>query len=178
MLQRLSADSLHISPSNMLQSFFGVAVNLVEVVSGIVIVVFAALYIAAQSGRYAAGLLRLVAPARRTRAAEILHETANAIWYWLLGRLFSMAVLGLMVGLGLWLLGVPLPAALGFLAGIMIFVPYIGSIAAAIPAVVIAASINLTLAAYVIALYTGVHLVEGYLLVRWCSGGPWTYRRR
>jgi predicted PurR-regulated permease PerM len=164
-LQHLNTDSLHTSPSNMLQGFFGVAINVVEVVGGIVIIIFVALYVAAEAGRYAGGLVWLVAPARRPRAAEILHETASAMWYWMLGRLFSMTVLGCMVALGLWLLGVPLPVALGFLAGIMIFVPYIGSIASAVPAVVIAASIDLKLAVYVVALYTGVHLVEGYILV-------------
>ncbi len=164
-LRHVDTGNLQASPASMLQSFFGVATNVVEVIGGIVVVVFVGLYVAAEPGRYAGGLVSLVTPARRPRAAEILHETANAIWYWMLGRLFSMTVLGIMVALGLWLLGVPLPVALGFLAGIMIFVPYIGSIASAIPSVVLAASINLMLAVYVIALYTGVHLVEGYILV-------------
>lgn len=165
LLQHIDIGNLQTSPASMVQSVFGVAVNVVEVVGGIVVIAFVALYVAAEAGRYAGGLVLLVAPARRPRAAAILHETASAIWYWMLGRLFSMTVLGIMVALGLWLLGIPLPVALGFLAGIMIFVPYIGSIASAIPSVVIAASINLTLAVYVIALYTGVHLVEGYILV-------------
>ncbi|HXC89693.1 MAG TPA: AI-2E family transporter [Stellaceae bacterium] len=164
-LQHIDAGRLQTSPASMLQSVFGVAANLVEVVGGFVVVVFVALYVAAETGRYARGLLSLVAPARRPRAAEILHEAASAMCYWMLGRLFSMTVLGMMVALGLWLLGVPLPLALGFLAGIMIFVPYIGSIAAAIPTVVIAASLDLMLAVYVVALYIGVHLVEGYILV-------------
>jgi predicted PurR-regulated permease PerM len=47
----------------------------------------------------------------------------------------------------------------------MIFVPYIGAIVSAIPSVLIAASIDLMLAVYVVALYVGVHLVEGYVLV-------------
>jgi predicted PurR-regulated permease PerM len=165
LMQHVDTTDVQTSPTNMLQSFFGVAINVVEVVGGVVVIVFIALYVAAESGRYAGGLVQLVPPARRARAAEILHETASAIWYWMLGRLFSMTVLGTMTALGLWLLGVPLPVALGFLAGIMIFVPYIGSIASAVPAVIIAASTDLMLAVYVIALYLGVHLVEGYILV-------------
>ena len=47
----------------------------------------------------------------------------------------------------------------------MIFVPYIGSILSAVPSGVIAASIDLSLAVYVIALYIGVHIIEGYILV-------------
>jgi hypothetical protein len=87
------------------------------------------------------------------------------MWYWMLGRLFSMTILGGMVALGLWLLGVPLPLALGFLAGIMIFVPYIGSVLSAVPSVLIAASTSLMLAVYVIPLFISVHLIEGYILV-------------
>jgi predicted PurR-regulated permease PerM len=82
-----------------------------------------------------------------------------------------MSVFGIIVALGLWLLGAPLPVALGFLAGTMIFVPYIGSILSAIPTGVIAASIDLTLATYVIALYIGVHIIESYIL------GPIVQRR-
>ncbi len=163
--QHVDTTNVHTSPTTLLQSFFGVAVNVVEVVGGIVVLIFLALYFAAEAGLYRGGLVRLVPLARRARAAEILHETASAIWYWMLGRLFSMTVLGVLTALGLWFLGVPLPVALGFLAGIMSFVPYIGSIVSAIPGVIIAASINLTLAVYVIALYLGVHLVDGYILV-------------
>jgi predicted PurR-regulated permease PerM len=162
--QYVNTSNIQTSPTTMLQSFFGVAANVVEVVGGIVLLVFLALYFAAEAERYAGGLVQLVPPASRARAAEILRETASAIWYWMLGRLFSMTVLGVMTALGLWLLGVPLAIALGFLAGVMIFVPYMGSVASAIPSVIIAASINLTLAVYVIALYLGVHLVEGYIL--------------
>lgn len=163
--QHLNSDSLQTSPTSIVQSFFGVATNIVEVVGGIVVIIFIALYVAAEAQRYARGMVLLVPPARRERAAEILHEAANAMWYWMLGRLFSMTVLGGLVALGLWLLGVPLPVALGFLAGIMIFVPYIGSVLSAVPSVLIAASTSLMLAAYVIALYIGVHLIEGYILV-------------
>jgi predicted PurR-regulated permease PerM len=109
--------------------------------------------------------VRLIPPSRRLRAGAILHEIASTIWYWMLGRLFSMTLLGVLTALGLWLIGVPLPVALGFLAGIMTFVPYLGSIASAIPSVLIAASTDLHLAIYVIVLYFGVHLTEGYILV-------------
>jgi predicted PurR-regulated permease PerM len=164
-MQHLNTSNLQTSPTSMLQSFFGVAVNVVEVVAGIVIIIVIAMYVAAESRRYAGGLILLVPPARRARAAEIMHEAASAMWYWMLGRLFSMTALGVMVAFGLWLLGVPLPVALGFLAGIMIFVPYIGSIISAVPSVLIAASIDLMLAVYVIGLYIAVHIVEGYILV-------------
>ncbi|MFL5269108.1 MAG: AI-2E family transporter [Stellaceae bacterium] len=165
LMQHINAKDIQTSPASIVQGFFGVAANVVEVVAAAVVVLFLAVYFAAEAGRYVRGLVRLVPPARRPRAAEILHETASAIWYWMLGRLFSMTTLGVMTALGLWLIGVPLPVALGFLAGIMIFVPYVGSIVSAIPSMLIAASIDLRLAIYVVVLYVGIHLTEGYILV-------------
>lgn len=164
-MQHLNFANIQTSPTGMAERFFGVATNIIEVVGAVVVMLFLGVYFAAESDSYANALLRLVPLSRRPRAGEIQHETASAIWYWMLGRLFSMTVLGVLTALGLWLLGVPLPIALGFLTGIMTFVPYIGSIASAIPAVLIAASLNFQLAIYVIALYLGVHLTEGYILV-------------
>jgi predicted PurR-regulated permease PerM len=165
LMRHINTNDIQTSPTSIVQGFFGVAANVVEVVAAVVVVLFLALYFAAEAVRYARGLVRLVPPARRPRAAEILQEAASAIWYWMLGRVFSMVTLGVMTGLGLWLIGVPLPVALGFLAGIMTFIPYIGSIVSAIPSILIAASIDLSLAIYVIVLYVGVHLTEGYILV-------------
>lgn len=50
------------------------------------------------------GLLRLVPLANRGRGAEMLHETASAIWYWMLGRLVSMTALRFLTAVGLWVI--------------------------------------------------------------------------
>jgi predicted PurR-regulated permease PerM len=163
--QHISAQHLTASPASMIEGFLGAAINLIEVVGGIVVVVFLGLYFAAEAGLYSYGLLRLVAPARRARAAEILGATAETLWRWMLGRLFAMAVLGALVTLGLWIIGVPLPIALGLLAALFTFVPYIGAFASAVPSVLIAGAVRLDLALYVIVLYLAIHLAEGYVLV-------------
>ena len=93
------------------------------------------------------------------------YETAETLWCWVLGRLFSMATLGVLTGIGLWLIGVPAALALGVLSGLLIFVPYIGAVAAALPNVVLAFSISGRTALYAIGLFIGIHILEGYLLV-------------
>jgi predicted PurR-regulated permease PerM len=164
-IEHLTSSDLAPSPSTMLKNFFGVATNAVEVVGAVAVMMFLGLYFAAEANLYTSGLLRLVPPAHRGRGSEILHETASAIWYWMLGRLVSMTTLGFLIAVSLWAIGVPLPVALGFLAGILTFVPYIGAAVSAIPSVLLAASVKLDMALYVIVLYAGVHLVESYVLV-------------
>jgi predicted PurR-regulated permease PerM len=163
--QHVSTTNLQTSPAGMIEDFFGAAVNMVEVVGAVVVILFLGLYFAAEAELYERGLLRLVAPARRARVGEILNETANSLWYWILGRLLSMTVLGMLAILGLWLIGVPLPVVLGLLVGLLAFIPYVGAIVSAVPSVLLAGAIRLDLALYVIVLFVGIHTVEGYILV-------------
>lgn len=49
---------------------------------------------------------------------------------------------GLVIGLGTWLIGIPAPAMWGILAGLLRFVPYIGSVLAAIMPIALGAAID------------------------------------
>ena len=140
---------------------FGVAQVAVEIVASIVVFFFVGLYGAAEPGPYARGVVALVRPANRPRAHHVLRQTTDTLWYWEMGRLFSMTTIGLVTGVGLWLLGVPAPGALGLLAGLLTFVPYAGTIISAIPAALLAFTISSQLALYTVLLYVGAHTPRG-----------------
>jgi predicted PurR-regulated permease PerM len=126
---------------------------------------FIGLYGAIEPQPYARGIVSLVSQEKRPRAHHILQQTAQTLWYWELGRLFSMTVIGMVTGIGLWLLGVPVPGALGLLAGILTFVPYVGTVVSAIPAALLALTIDARLAVYANLLHVGAHTLEGYILL-------------
>jgi predicted PurR-regulated permease PerM len=144
---------------------FGVATTAVDVVVALVVVLFVGLYTAADPGVYRRGALLLVPQRRRPRIAELLERIAEVLRWWLIGRIISMAIIAAMTTVGLWLLGVQLALTLGLLSGLLAFVPYVGSVTSAIPPILIALTESTALALYVVALYLGVHLVEGYVLV-------------
>ncbi len=75
-----------------------------------------------------------------------------------------MGVIGMFIGLGLGLLKVPLALALAILAGLLTFIPYLGPILSAVPAVLFALTKSSALALYVVLLYVGVQAIESYLL--------------
>jgi predicted PurR-regulated permease PerM len=144
---------------------FGVAQVTIEVIAGIIVFFFIGLYGAIEPQLYARGIVSLVSPEKRPRAHHVLQQTALTLWRWELGRLFSMTVIGVVTGVGLWLLGVPVPGVLGLLAGILTFVPYVGTVISAIPAALLAFTIDPRLALYTILLYIGAHTLEGYILI-------------
>ena len=83
---------------------------------------------------------------------------------WLLGKLFSMTVVGVLTALGLWALGIPLIGVLSLLAGLLSFIPNFGPILALIPAVLVALLEGPDQALYVAGLYVLVQAVESNLI--------------
>ena len=122
------------------------------------------IFLAASPRFYRAGMLKLVPPAQRDLTASALEDSGKALRLWLRAQLLTMAGVGLATGLGLWLVGMESALAFGLLAALLEFIPFIGPILAAIPAVLIAAATNPQLALWVVLVYVVVQQIEGNLL--------------
>lgn len=84
---------------------------------------------------------------------------------WLRGELLLMTVVGVMTYVGLVLLGVDSALPLAVLAGTLEIIPSFGPMISAVPAVMVALTVNPIIAIGTGALYWGVQLVENNLLV-------------
>ena len=128
------------------------------------VVVFGGIVLAAQPNFYRIGAIKLVPQAKRALVGEAMIDSERALRLWLRGQLFAMVLVGLLTGLGLWLIGVPSALALGLLAGLLEFIPFAGPVLAAIPGVLLALVVSPELALWAVALYVGVQQIEGNLL--------------
>lgn len=118
-------------------------------------------FLAADPATYRAGFVALFAPEDRERAVRVLDEVAHTLQGWLLAQLLAMAVIGVLTTIGLWLLGVKLAVVLGVLVALLTFIPNLGPILAAAPAVLLALAESPMLAVYVVVLYILVQIIEG-----------------
>lgn len=142
----------------------GVASRTVSSLANFGIILFLGLVLAATPGVYRAGLLALVPESRVPRARAVLDCLYDTLWWWLLGRVASMTFIGVVTGVGLWLLGVPLAFVLGLLAALLSFIPNVGPILSAVPAVLLALVAGPEQALWVALLYVGVQMVESFVL--------------
>lgn len=140
--------------------------------STLVIAIFIGLYVAAAPARYRAGTIALVPAAYRARAKQVIDALNHALRGWMVGTLINMTVVGVATTIGLWVIGVPHALALGLLAFLLEFIPYLGPILSAAPAILIAMTIGPAEAGYTLLLYVAVQQIEGYLLV------PYVYERQ
>ena len=156
----------HLSSGNL--SIADVLPNLVKVsttfIEGVVIMMICGAYMAAQPDLYRKGLIWLFPPRHHARAAEIFDGIAEALRLWLLGQLIEMFVIGVLSALVVWMIGVPAPLALGLIAGIGEFIPYLGPFLAAIPAILVALTQNPTMAFWTAFAYLVIHQIEGNLV--------------
>lgn len=142
----------------------GAVSTVATVITNAVIVLILGLYLAFHPGLYTDGSVRLVPQQWRGRMREVLSAIGHTLRWWLVGRGASMAVVGVLTGLGLFLAGVPLAMTLGLIAGLFSFVPYIGPIAGAVPAMLVALTASPTKVLYVVGVFAAVQFLESYLI--------------
>lgn len=134
----------------------GIADTLLVIVGGI--------YLAAQPRLYRTGLVKLVPKGSRGAVAEALGDCGDTLALWLKGRLVSMAVVGLLTTTGLWLIGVPSALSLGLLSALLEFIPFLGPIISAVPAVLLALAHDPQAALWTALLYLFVQQIEGNIV--------------
>ncbi len=142
----------------------GIVTTTFGAVAAVFIVVVTGLYLAARPEMYVAGVVQLFPLDRRAQARQLLGEIGHILQRWLAGQLVAMAAVGVLTYIGLTALGVPLALGLAVLTGLLEFVPYIGPVLAAVPALLLAFTEDTTLALYVLGLYVAVQAAESYLI--------------
>jgi predicted PurR-regulated permease PerM len=142
----------------------GVASSAIGIGGDLVVVIATSIFLAAAPGIYVSGFLRLLPPPWRPRGREVMQELGNTLQLWFLGQFADMVVVTVLTGAGLFILGVPLSFTLALIAGLFNFVPYIGALAGAIPALAVAVGQSPHMAIYVAILFAVVQTLEGNII--------------
>jgi predicted PurR-regulated permease PerM len=128
------------------------------------IVIVTAICFAASPELYVNGIVRLFPLGWRSRAKRLHYEIGRTLLWWSLGQSFDMLIVGVLTGAGMLLLQIPLALALAFIAAAFTFVPYFGALAASVPAVIVALNVSWRSALWVMIIFIGSHLMEGYVV--------------
>ncbi|WP_237479316.1 AI-2E family transporter [Lichenibacterium dinghuense] len=136
----------------------------VSALEGLVVMAISAVYLVAQPEPYRHGIALLFPPRAHGRVYAALDEVWRTLRLWLLGQLTQMLIIGLLTTFVVWLIGVHSPLALGLIAFVAEFVPYLGPILAAVPALLVAFTQSPELALWTLGGYLAIHQVEGNIV--------------
>ena len=132
--------------------------------TNVALVLLVALYLATEPETYTEGLKKLFPIKARPRVGEVFAAIGKTMQSWLVGKFGSMAFIGVLTVIGLWVLGVPLALLLGIIAGLFSFIPNFGPILSAVPAILLAFIESPISAVYVIILFVVIQLIESNLV--------------
>jgi predicted PurR-regulated permease PerM len=144
---------------------FGFLSSTISVVAGLVLILVLSIYIGADPDTYHDGLMKLFARPWRKRGGEVLTAMSLALRRWLVTQLIAMVVIGVVSTVVLLILGVNAAVPLGVIAGLLEFVPTVGPILSALPAVAMGFVDSPQKALFVIIAYIAIQQMENYLLI-------------
>ncbi len=163
LLQKESSASL-TAAGEMSKRFLGIFATTFGILSSLFIILIIGLYLCFTPWYYVDGFLRLVPVTWRSRGSQVFLALNYILGRWLIGRFVCMLLVTLLTFFGLLFLGVTLPLGLAVLAGLFTFIPYLGPIISAVPAILLGFMQSSTTALYVILLYLIIQTIESYLI--------------
>jgi predicted PurR-regulated permease PerM len=153
------------SASSVGHAFFTVFSSTLSALAGVVLIIFITLFVAVDPDLYHRGLMHLFPHRHRKRAGEVLSAMAFSMRRWLVTQLIAMIVIGLVTAGALTLLGIRGAIALGIIAGLLEFIPFVGPIASAVPAIAMGLLDSPQKALWVAVVFTLIQQSEGHLLI-------------
>lgn len=139
--------------------------NIGSAITGLAVVLVAGLYLAAQPRLYVDGVIALFAPSVQLRVTETLAAVRAALTAWLKGQAIGMAFVAVGTSVGLAIVGLPSPLAIGLVAGLCEFVPYLGVVLVAIPTTILGFGQGVDTGIFTIIALVVVQQVQGNLVM-------------
>jgi predicted PurR-regulated permease PerM len=107
-----------------------------------IIVLIVAIFILMQREDLRDRFIRLFGSADLHRTTIAMDDAGQRLSRYFVSQLGVNTCFGVVIGVGLWLIGVPSPALWGVLAGLLRFVPYVGPLLAAVAPLTLAAAVD------------------------------------
>lgn len=139
--------------------------TLVSGLTALILVIFGGIYLAGDPRTYRDGIVKLVPPRLQDNVAATLDDCGQALPKWLGAQVFAMILVGVLTGIGFWLIGVPSALALGVITGLAEFVPFVGPLVAAIPALLLASTVDTSTVLWALVVIVVVQQLESNVIV-------------
>ncbi len=128
-------------PTSAMELARTVLAPIVDPLSTLLIILIVTLFVMMQREDLRDRMIRLFGSNDLQRTTMALDDAGHRLAKYYVAQLAINACFGLVVGLGLWFIGVPSPALWGVTSAVLRFVPYIGPVIAAILPAALAAAV-------------------------------------
>ena len=146
-------------------TIFGYVRNVVGGLFGAITILLLTFYMLVESRELLSFFVRLFPQPQRRRVAMVSNAVTLKVSAWMGGQLLLSLVIGLTSAVGLWAMGVPYFYVLALISAVGEMIPMVGPILAAIPAILVAATVSPGLAIGVAIFFIAQQQLENSILV-------------
>jgi len=152
-------------PGRLIGPITSIGLSVAGIFAALVLVLITAYYMAIDPDPLLDGMRRLVPPAHRHRADEIMSRLRSSWLGWMRGVAADMLVLGVLLYIGLTIIGLDFAIFFAVLTALLSVIPYFGAFVSALPPVLFAFTDSPGKALLVLGIYMLVQQVEGNLVI-------------
>ena len=116
-------------------------------------------------GRMVRSFVNIYPEHYRPQLAVVFDEIHTVLSRYIRGQLLMSCIIATLTFLGMWAMGVPYPMVIGLIAAITEWVPIVGPIVGAIPAILLGATVDLTLSVKVLVFYVIIQQIDSHLIM-------------
>lgn len=147
----------------------GAALNVVQGIGGSIVTLFTifliSFYWITEKPLIKRAVATIFRTSQRRRVLQLWNDVESKLGAWIRGQLILMAVVGILATTAYFLMGLPFWLVLGVIAGLTEAIPNVGPIIGAVPAVLVALTVDWRLALGVVAFVIVLQLLENAVLV-------------
>ncbi|MGI9062111.1 MAG: AI-2E family transporter [Ktedonobacteraceae bacterium] len=167
----ISQSQIDAARTQVVASIEGFAVSVVPLLTAlvgtvldVVLVAVLSIYLLADGSRISDWLRRNMPQQQQGRVRFLLDTLQRVVGGYIRGQLFLCGLVGVLVGIGMQIIGVPYALLLGVLAFILEFIPVLGTLVSGAICVLLALTKGWIIALIVLAYFIIVHVIEGDVL--------------
>jgi predicted PurR-regulated permease PerM len=164
----ISQSQIDSARDQVVASIEGLAGSVVPLLTGlfgavldVILVAVLSIYLLAGGSRVSDWLRRNMPDQQQGRMKFLLDTLQRVVGGYIRGQLIMCGFIGLLVGVGMQVIGVPFALLLGVLAFVLEFIPVLGTIVSGAICVLLALSKGWVIALIVLAYFVVVHVIEG-----------------
>lgn len=147
--------------SNLIRSVFYIAGTVVE----FFVVPFITFYFMKDGDQMVRSFVQIFPTTYQAQLMTAFHEVQHVLSRYIRGQIIMSCIIATLTFFGMWIMGVPYPMVIGVLAAITEWIPIIGPIVGAIPAILLGATVDVSLAVKVLIFYVIVQQIDSHLIM-------------
>jgi len=150
--------------SKLSKPAFAIGKTVVSGLASLLTVIFLSFFLLLEGPPLVRGVLDWMQPERSERVRAVLGEVIQANVGYVLGNLLTSIIAGVVVGVALYVMGVPYVEVLALWVALVDFLPLIGGLLAGVPTVVIASLHSLTAGIVLLIVFLAYQEIENHFL--------------